>query len=124
MKKRNWFTRLFFITLFSLVSLTIASRKPGDLLLQYINSSFLIGLFFLIASGIAIIFTFGVFQNFFKAWKSIYTIRDPYSDSDHWSREDNEEVPLSLTRVEYTITIPLMVGLTLIVESVVLLIFY
>lgn len=126
---RKWFIRLITVLGLSLVALLYAYLNDGDILLNYINASFMIGLFFLVISGSAYVINGGFFKVWSMGWKRLFRRNnDDDVDRTHWSYdngEDEEDVQLrqvlrKKAKNELFLTLPLVVGVALIAESLIL----
>lgn len=133
MKTRKWLIRLLAVLSLSLLSLLYAYIKDEDILLEFINASFMIGLFFLVISGSTYVIAGGFFKVWSMGWKRLFRRRneDPI-DRTHWSYDDDEyedendeEVQLrrelrKKAKNELFLTLPLVIGVALIAESLIL----
>lgn len=110
---------------FSLVSLVYASLKNGDLMINYLNTSFMFGIFFLMISGIFFVTMGGFFKVFGMGWKRLFTRNDPYNDDSHWSNdeEDDDKENLELrkkTKRELFINLPFFIGSFLVIQALII----
>ncbi len=126
MTKRSWFTIIILSVLFSLVSLFISFFKQGEIITNYINISFIIGLLFLLIFSINLIIISGFFDLFFKGWKKLLFNEDSYTVSTHlnMNKEDNidkhdKENKLLRKKAKYQLFlfIPLIIGIILLFQS-------
>ncbi|WP_165894961.1 DUF3899 domain-containing protein [Tepidibacillus fermentans] len=123
MIKRIWFIRAIMSLLFTLISILIAFFHKGNFLLNYSNTTFMIGLTLLLISGIMIVHISGFFRVFWLGWKKMFFREDPYTDSAHWSQEKTEipdEMALRRKQAKYELLIylPLFIALILICQAV------
>ena len=125
MKSRTWTIRILMVLSLSLLSLLYAYVKQTNFLINYINSTFMFGLFFLMISG-----SFYVIQaGFFKVWgmgvrRLFKKEEDPYTDDPHWSNDNNndfDEEKLKLREVakrELFVILPFFVGSIMLFQSI------
>lgn len=129
---RRWMIRVILSLFFSVVSLIIAFLNGDSLLLQYINTTFMIGLFFLVISGISLILFSGFFNVFALGWKNLFFKKDPYEDRNHWHYENKDPAgkdPAEMeklilrkkAKLELTFFLPLSVSILLLLQSFLLL---
>ncbi len=128
MKKRIWAIRLTLLIGVSIISLFISILMQGPLLTYYINTSFILGLIFLIITGISFIIFFGFFTVFVEGWKKLYYTKDPYEDKSHWSYDKKITTPKQgmimlrqNAKYELFLFLPLFLGFSLLVQSFTLL---
>lgn len=129
METRKWLIRLLAILILSLISFFYAYLKDGDILLDFSNATFMIGLFFLVISGSAYVITGGFFKVWSMGWKRLFR-RNNGDDVDrtHWSYndgEDEEDIQLKLelrkkAKHELFLKLPFIVGVALTAESLIL----
>ncbi|OEG00090.1 hypothetical protein BHF71_06500 [Vulcanibacillus modesticaldus] len=128
MRHRIWTIRILISLGLSLLSLIIAFFLKDSLFLNYINTSFMIGLFFLVISGISYVIISGFFDVFVIGWKNLFFKKDPYVDKNHWSYDNNvstvdDEIKKlrKKAKLELFIYLPLFIGFFLISQSFILL---
>jgi len=128
MKTRKWSIRLITILSLSLVIFLYAYLRGSDILLGFINASFMVGLLLLIISGSSYVIIGGFFKVSLMGWKRLLRRNDDdYIDRTHWSYDknngDNDEDVLlkqelrGKAKNELFITLPFIVGAALIAES-------
>lgn len=131
MRMRVWFIRLVLAFAFTILSLIISFIMNGSLLINYINTSFMTGLFFLTICGITLIIFSGFFNVFALGWKKLFFRDDQFSDKTHWSYDINSKKELAnekqllrrKVRHELFIYIPLSIAIFLLTQSFLLLYF-
>lgn len=127
---RRWMIRIILSLFFSAVSFIVSFLNGDTLLLQYINTTFMIGLFFLVISGISLVLFSGFFNVFVLGWKKLFFREDPYEDRNHWHYENKdpaESEKLILrkkAKLELVFFLPLSVSIILLIQSFLLLYFY
>lgn len=132
---RRWMIRILLSLFFSAVSLIISFFNGDTLLLHYINTTFMIGLFFLVISGISLVLFSGFFNVFVLGWKKLFFKEDPYEDRNHWHYENKdpadqdpvESEKLILrkkAKLELVFFLPLSVSIILLIQSFLFLYFY
>ncbi|WP_068722652.1 DUF3899 domain-containing protein [Tepidibacillus decaturensis] len=123
MAKRKWFIRIILSITFSILSGMISIITEGKFLTNYINISFMIGLFLLMISGVAVVIFSGFFDLFAKGWKQLFFKSDPSVDRSHWRYEINangeskDDLLRKNAKRELFIFIPLFISLFLIIQS-------
>ncbi|MFV9511182.1 DUF3899 domain-containing protein [Tepidibacillus sp. LV47] len=123
MKKRIWLIRVMLGLFFTLVSILYAYMREGNFLLNYSNTTFMIGLSLLLISGIGIVHISGFFHVFWLGWKKMFFREDPYTDSTHWSQEKDKvpkEIILRKKKAKYELFIylPLFIAIILIIQAI------
>ncbi len=78
MKGRIWLIRISSIIILSLLSY-ILSLKSANIMLSYINLTFMIGLFLLMLSALFYITLAGFFTTFVSGWKKIFVSNNKYN---------------------------------------------
>ncbi len=135
METRKWLIRLLAVLSLSVVSLLYAYLKDGDILLDFLNATFMIGLFFLVISGSSYVINGGFFRVWSMGWKRLFS-RNKNEDIDrtHWSYdnnndsdvdEDEEDVQLKRelrkkAKHELFLKLPFIIGIALTAESLIL----
>lgn len=131
METRKWLIRLIAVLSLSVVSFLYAYLKDGDILLDFLNATFMIGLFFLVISGSAYVITGGFFKVWSMGWKRLFR-RNNNDDVDrtHWSYdndevEDEEDDQLKRelrkkAKHELFLKLPFIIGIALTAESLIL----
>lgn len=129
MKTRKWLIRLITIFSSSLIAFLYAYLNGGDILLGYIDASFMIGLFFLVIGGGSYVINGGFFKVSMMGWKRLLRRNDDgYIDRTHWSYDndvDDEDIEFKRelrkkAKNELFFTLPVIVGVFLIAESLIL----
>ncbi len=127
MKLRVWIIRFSLFLVITILSLLISLVLDNSYIINYINTTFIIGLFFLVFSGTSYIIIFGFFKVFASGFKIIFNRNDEYIDKSHWSYDkvDNQSEKIDPLRYkakkELFIYLPLTVGLLLILQSIIIL---
>lgn len=125
---RIWTIRLALSISISVITLLFSFSMDGTTLLNYINTSFLIGLFLLIISGSSFVINLGFFDTFAKVTKKIFKKDDEYTDKTHWSynenNKDEEDKHLRKNKkLEYLLYSPLFISFFLMAQSLLLVYF-
>ena len=94
--------------------------------INYMNTSFIIGLVFLMFAGAAYTIIGGFWDVFIKGSKIVFRRREADDDDTHWSfdkEEEEDEVELMRegAKRELFIFLPLTAGLTLLVQAIAIL---
>ncbi len=127
MKKRIWSIRLLITLIALIIVLMIALLLKDQFIVNYLNTSFIISLIFLMFAGIAYTITYGFWEVFGKGAKFLFSTRDDKKDRDHFKHEEksdskNEtELLREAAKKELFIFLPLTVGLALLIISITLL---
>lgn len=132
MRNRKWLITLSVITILNLFTLVYAYIEQGDFLINFVNASFMIGLFFLVISGSSYVIIGGFFKVSLMGWKRLLKRNNDDSiDRTHWSYENNEYEDEDVNeddkhstsdlrkkaKNDLFITLPLIIGIVLIAES-------
>lgn len=123
--KRNYY-RLIFAILFSVIIFIISYLNEGSTYENYMNTSFLFGLFFIIFAGSYYVLYSGYFTNFGRIMKSLFTKEDPSIDTSHWSFDKDEEEMERNRKIKLEVFLysPLFISVFLIAQSFILIYFF
>lgn len=127
MRRRVWVIRLIFSVVFILLSLIISFFLSDAFAVNFLNTSFVIGLLLLAISGASFVIINGFFDVFALGWKRIFSREDLTDDRSHWSydRENTSDSEKDVLRKkaknELFIFLPMTIGIVLVVLSLVIL---
>ena len=127
MKQRVWIIRLLLVLIMTAISLLVSLLLKNSYLVNYINTTFMLGLFFLVISGLSYTIIFGFWKVFSMGFKIIFNRGDESLDRSHWSydKSDSQDDSIDLIRdrakKELFIYLPLTVGLVLLLQSLIIL---
>ncbi len=126
MKKRAWAIRLLVTLMAMVIALLIALIMKGHILVNYLNVSFIISLFFLIFAGIAYTIIYGFWDVFIIGSKFLFSRRDEEKDKNFWtlSKPQTTKTESDLLREkakkELFIFIPLTAGIIILNIAVII----
>lgn len=130
MRKRIWIIRLLMSTVMIITSAIISLFFSNSFIINFMNTSFLLALSFMVISGLSYVIINGFFNIFVLGWKRIFNKDDLTVDRSHWSYdkkdENNSERELlrKNAKKELFIYIPLSIGIILFVISIIILSVY
>lgn len=130
MRKRIWIIRLLMSTVMIITSAIISLFFSNSFIINFMNTSFLLALSFMVISGLSYVIINGFFNIFVLGWKRIFSKDDLTVDRSHWSYdkkdENNSERELlrKNAKKELFIYIPLSIGIILFVISIIILSVY
>ncbi len=126
MAKRVWLIRLLVVLAFTAITALFALIPKETYAASYMNTSFIIGLIFLMVAAVAYTIIFGFWNVFAAGSKLMFRRRDEDEDDTHWSF-DKPEVEETVEHLregakrELFIFIPLTVGLVLLAQAITIL---
>lgn len=129
MKTRKWLIRSVTVLSLSLMIFLYAYMQGSNILLSFIDASFMVGLFFLVISGSTYVIIGGFFKVSLTGWKALLSRNLNDIDRTHWSydkdNDKDDEYDLSKQELrrkakrELFIILPFIVGAALIGESLI-----
>lgn len=128
MQKRVWTIRISLFSFIIIMSLLISLILKNSFTVNYINTTFFIGLILLVISGSSFVIINGFFSAFAMGFKVIFNRNDESIDKSHWSydklenKDDKTESLRDKAKKELFIYLPLTVGLFLMLQCIIILI--
>lgn len=126
MTKRVWLIRLLVVLAFTALTALLALISKETYAVSYMNTSFIVGLIFLIFAAVAYTIIYGFWDVFAAGSKLLFRRRDEDEDETHWSfdkpePEETVERLREAAKRELFIFIPLTAGLVLLAQAITLL---
>ena len=126
MTKRVWLIRLLLVVAFTALTALITLFFKGQYILNYMNTSFIIGLILLMIAAVAYTVIYGFWDVFAAGSKLLFRRRHEEKDETHWSfdkKEDKEPIDQlrDSAKRELFIFLPLITGIALLMQTIAIL---
>ncbi|MGD9677560.1 MAG: DUF3899 domain-containing protein [Vulcanibacillus sp.] len=128
MRRRIWTIRFISIFTSTIISLLISFVLKSSYTINYINTTFIIGLIFIVFSSLSFVIIFGFFTVLLKGFKLFFYRENPSVDRTHWSYDINntpnnnhKNLLREKARKELFIYLPFIIGVVMILQSIIIL---